>query len=575
MARAKTKDKPSAKEKRKGTHLTSNVRVEIVGPLGVKMSEIYPHMHAIRSMTHRCLNSALSRVAIEDALCSEGHDGKTWGPAAYAGIEKRLEDEREYAEKRRKKSAAALLAINKEISSLEKALAKRKSKGKQDKLAELQKKQRSEELNVSLFSAVEDVTALPSGIKDAMANKATSAFKLYKKESFLGTRSLPSFRNNSPIYVRDGREHWNIYKDKRGFILEVKLHPGRTSKVKFVLKTEHGGDISHLQRMTDVKGLESGIFKLGDLKLLYKKKKWFAQMSYSWLKPKQKEISMKRVAAVRRGLRHFMVVAFAGKNPFVGPWMSGGDITAVRQQFDARVHEEAYKFKQHPEPSIFEAKRKFAERADSLRKHRRELGDAARGHGVTRREQRVTRLRDKEANWVKTKCQQAAAWLADACEKRGIGLILLEDWNKDIEDHYLAQCNNEHLRRILQQFPFYLLKESVVWAAKKKGIAVRVIPVQYAYDTCPKCGHQDEDQYDRKGRVFECIKCKTKRPIEQALAWHMLNSAGVEGAAASMAAAEKSKQQTVSETAQRTGTIKKTNGKPKRRNTCREERLSL
>jgi IS605 OrfB family transposase len=539
----KKKKKENLKEKRKNTHLTGNVRVQIVTPINMKWDEIGPHMHAIRGMTHRCLNDAVSRVAIEDAMTRAGEGGKTWGPAAYAAIEKRLEEERVYAEKRFEKANLALVGLEKKIATIK----------NKKKLEELEQKKRSETWNVEHFGVIRQMFALTSGIKDAMASRAISAFKLFKKESYLGSRSLPSFRNNSPIYVRDGQHHWNIYKDDRGFVLEVKLHPGRVGKVKFVLKTEHGGEIAHLQRMTDKKALDSGLYKLGDLKLIWHKKKWLAQMSYSWPKPLQKEIDMNRVVAVRRGIRHFMVLASTGKNPYVGPWMSGGDVVAAKQQFDSRALKNGKRYKLPKEDNVFEKKKEFAERLDSLRKHNRELSDSAKLHGVARREQRITSLRTKEKNWVRTKCQQVAAWLVSFCVKRGIGLILLEDWNKEIQEFYLEQCDNEHLKKILQQFPFYMLKECIEWAAKKEGISVKVVSVQYVYSICPKCGYEDEDQYNKRSRLFECFnpKCKTKRPLEFIMAWHMLKQGGAGGVDVSMERAERNTREAVNQKAKK------------------------
>jgi hypothetical protein len=67
-----------------------------------------------------------------------------------------------------------------------------------------------------------------------------------------------------------------------------------------------------------------------------------------------------------------------------------------------------------------------------------------------------------------------------------------------------------------------------------------VVSVQYVYNVCPKCGYEDEDQYNKRSRLFECFnpKCKTKRPIEFIMAWHMLKQAGAEGVEVSMERAE-------------------------------------
>ena len=505
---------PVKEEAKKERPLVANVTVEIAKPLNKQWDEIGPYMHAVRGMMHQCLNDAVTRVAVEDAISkTTDEDSLKWGPAAYAAIEKRIKENTEYFAERLKKHRKKKKKDIKDLPAWE----------REDKRLELRT----------------SIDAFSSGIKDAVSSKAISAFKTFKKDSFLGTRSLPSFNNTSPIYIRDGDASWTIHREKKGYVVSIKLFPGRTGKVKFAIKAVGGSAHAHLKRMIDEEAIAKGTYKRGNMKLIWHetKRKWLAQLCYSWPQPPAKKISMKRIVAVRRGIRYFMVMGVTGDNPDIRPWIDKGDILAVKQQFKERI--------------------------GSLQRHKRELGGAALKHGVPRREQRVTALRSKEKNWVKTKCQRAAAALIKYALAHGAGLIAIEDWSIPLPKEQLALVENDHLRGLLEKFPFYQLKECILWAAKKEGIQVVEVNMRDTYDTCPKCDYKEEAQYDKSTRVFECFnpKCKTKRPIEYAMVWHMLKRAGGKGVDKAM---QKVDEDTEAEATKLVKKIKKTqNGKKK------------
>lgn len=549
------------KEKR----LVANVTVGLAFPIDGDWDEIGPHLHAVRGVMHRCLNASISAVAVQDAVTkTTNYTGDKWGHAAYAAIENRLKDDQEYysqklkhlidgtlppkpkkdtdekdGKKRRppKPFAERVVILTEKIKRAQKKLDKKPGDVEAQKgLENAENALRKLENEKTYLEAKANMGALGSNIKDAIARKAVKAYKVYLKESLAGTRSLPTYNNNSPIFLRDGDGSWTLHREKKYYVLSVKVHPGRTGKVRFALKHVDGSAHSHLKKMMDKEAIESGEVKLGDMKLIWHpKKKWLAQLCYSWPKPEPKKINMKCIVAIKRGLRHFMLMAATGANPDIRPWIDGGDIIAVTRQFDART-DGLYRNNE----SILAKKREFMEVMESLQRHSRELGSAGRKHGKTRREQRITKLRHKERNWIMTKCQRAAAALIAFCIKHGAGLIVIESWGTPLNEHQLSLIENERLRALMARFPYYLLKSCIIWAAKKAGITVVEVSMKDTYHTCPKCGYKDEIQYNMSTKMFKCLnpRCKTERAIEQASIWHMLKRAGGKGVDKSMKKAD-------------------------------------
>lgn len=533
------------KEEKKEKYLTANVTVGLGLSLNAEWDEIGPYLHALQSMMHQCLNDAVSRVAIEAEKATIPElEGMKLGPAAYKAIEERVEQNHNYYSKRfedlmngkvnkdgKKMPGFEVREKNhdEEIDKAKKWLAKKpadpKRQARVEKAENALKKLQSEKKRLEEKSRIK---LLSSNIKDDLASKAISAYRKWRSESLLGTRSLPTFNNTSPIYLRDSSASWTIHRDKKGYVLSMKLYPGRTGKICFGLKEVNGSAHAHLKRMIDEKAIESGQHKLGNMKLIWKnkKRKWVAQLCYSWERPAPKPLDMSRIVAVRRGIRSFMVMGATGKNPDIRTWIDGGDIIAAKHQFKNRIKKEKKYSKKRKSDNVITRKQQFSNHIGSLQRHRRELGTAALKHGKTRKEQRVVLMRNKERDWIKTKCQRAAAYLRKFILKHEAGLLAIEDWSRPVSEQQLAMIENEHMRKIIEKFPFYQLKEAVKWAVEKEGVKVVEVSMKDTYTTCPKCGYKDDGNYTKATRTFECLKCKTKRPVEQIMVWHILKRAG-------------------------------------------------
>jgi len=347
------------------------VKAEIIKPIGATWEEVGPHLHALRNVSHRMLNTAITACAIADAERGESKKKLVFESVAYEATKTALERDRDFAQ--------AMLAIGKTKDPIARERLERRA-----------------------------MLSVPSNIYNAASMKASQRYKTDRVEVFTGKKSLPSFRSGAPIFVRDGDRAWSIVKDGNGYTLVVKIYGGRSGSVRFALAFDGGSAFAHAKRLTDEEAIERGDIKRGDLKLVWleRKRKWLAIMSYGFPKPLC-TLEPNRALAVHLGIRSFLTTATGDGD--AGPLFDGGDIVAFKGQMDRRKR--------------------------SLQRHRRELGTGARGHGVERRAATYRKLEDKEQRFVRTKCQQAASAVVKRAAAKGCGMVLIEDYSpKEMAD---------------------------------------------------------------------------------------------------------------------------------------------
>lgn len=318
-----------------------------------------------------------------------------------------------------------------------------------------------------------------------VSNQAFSKWKKWKKEAWKGTMSLPSFNAKSPIFVAgDGVK---VEASDGNVVLSLRLTTeGWTS---IIVKPYHTSG------RAAVKKILSSPSCVGDVRLIQEthdgKKKWQAFLSYSF---DVSEVATGRTMALHRGVRTFLSAAVAsegGKEAYTTILETGEDI---------RRHKDVYKIRRR-----------------SLGRQGRQLGMGAKGHGVARRYERVTRLEDAEDRWVATKCQEVAAHAIRLGERKGVNRILIEDWTNPAKDG--APELGEHVEFVVRSFPLARLRTAIEWAAKKKGWAVEVVPSDYNSRTCPSCGFVNEAT---KKDMFRCSECLLERSVDVVYAWNML-----------------------------------------------------
>ncbi len=318
-----------------------------------------------------------------------------------------------------------------------------------------------------------------------LSNAAFARWQKWKKEAWKGTMSLPSFKSPSPIYVVG--QGVKLTSENGSAVLSVQLLKGPWTRI--VVRPYHTSGFAAIKRI--LQNPDS----MGDLRLVREthdgKQKWQAFVAYSF---EVEEVSKGRTMALHRGVRNFLSVAISregSQEAYTTILETGEDIRRYKDVYKARLR--------------------------SLSSHRRQLGTGAKGHGHARHYERVTKLKGAEERWVRTKCQEVAAHAIRLGERRGVTRILIEDWTNPAKDG--APELGKHVEQIVRSFPLAQLREAILWAAKKKGWEVEVVPSDYNSRTCPNCGTVNEDV---NGTTFRCSKCLLERSVDVIYVWNML-----------------------------------------------------
>ena len=322
-----------------------------------------------------------------------------------------------------------------------------------------------------------------------------------------GKTSLPSAKQGQPICIAG--QGVKFYAHDGVAVLDVSLvTSGRT---QLVVQACDGSGFARLRRLLDapdrigsVKLIEkkaTGSVRVTDEKTAARKSCWLAYVSFSSPKPEQKSgLTM----AVHRGVTKFLTVAV---------------------QRSAKGAMDAYATVLETGEDILKHKAAYAARRRSLGQQGRQLGAGAKGHGVDRRMERVTRLEDAEARWVLSKCQETAAHMVKLARAKGVGRLLLEDWNNPAQNG--APELGKRLEYLVRSFPMAQLRSCIEWAAKKEGLLVDIVPTDYNSRDCPACGHRHNAAHVG---TFHCAnpKCELERDVDVVFAWNMLLRDGKE-----------------------------------------------
>lgn len=324
-----------------------------------------------------------------------------------------------------------------------------------------------------------------------VAGAAFARWQKWRKEAWKGTMSLPTFKANSPIYVAGAGV--KLQSEDGVTILKLRLVQGPWTEI--LVCPYHTSGFSALRKIL------SDPECIGDVRLSREnhdgKKKWQAFLSYSF---EVAAIEKGRTMALHRGLRNFLSLAVSGEGT------KEAYTTILETGEDVQRHKEIYQLRRR-----------------SLASQGRQLGAGAKGHGHTRRYERLTKLEDSEERWVTTKCQEVAAHAIRIGEQRGVNQILIEDWTNPAKDG--APELGEHVERLVRQFPLARLRDAITWAAQKKGWTVKEVSSAYNSRTCPHCNEVNEPV---KGPTFKCSKCLLERSVDVIYVWNMLLNEGKE-----------------------------------------------
>jgi IS605 OrfB family transposase len=250
--------------------------------------------------------------------------------------------------------------------------------------------------------------------------------------------------------------------------------------VTFAVIAGHG---SHWARLRALATSEEGV-KHGDVKLTYsvREKKWYAIVAYSEPAPvAPANLDPDVVMVVHRGQRNLLVAATNRGNYSV--LATGSKLRSFKRRMMARRH-------------------------DMQNVTRAERGGAAHGHGRKRRYELPERLSEREANFVKTLCQQMGARVVQLAKHWGAGTIVIEDYGGIDPDKERGK------RQALERFPNQQLRTCIEWSLRKVGLKLGTYEHRFMSQTCPQCGNVEATQHNLRTGVFHCRNCSFDRPVD-------------------------------------------------------------
>jgi IS605 OrfB family transposase len=453
--------------------IITGVLLELKKPLNEDWEEFGQQLRGLRSLSHRLLNSGMLGLVTDLHNFEERkRNGKTAPdekPKLYSYPHICAERDA-YASWARERARQVREAASTANYSAQKARSEAK---KAEALKDVAK---HETEATKLESRVALAESIPGDVL-AYANYITDK----KFRQWLKVRAedrLPMFKKKSPIFLPPVACKI-VEVEKTSVHLSLKLRgKGRVEVAAIPVSG------SAWQSM---RWISSGEAKPGDCKISYdeRKKKWFARITVTRPRPEAPAVKSGVVLAVNRGRNNFLyAVANDGRGGNV-IW-PGSDILHFKQQIRAR-----------------------GAQLKSMRHHR---GSGARGHGRERFFKAETMLDKKEANFVHTVCQQAAAELNRRATMIGAGTIVIEDF---------STIENEDLRYI-ERWPWAQLKSAIAWMCEKTGRTLVEVPSEYISSECPRCKNLDVTQASLTG-TFHCKSCGYERANDFVACYSMLN----------------------------------------------------
>lgn len=122
------------------------------------------------------------------------------------------------------------------------------------------------------------------------------------------------------------------------------------------------------------------------------------------------------------------------------------------------------------------------------------------GRGRQKKLEPLEKLRDKEANWVKTKNHIFSREVIKVATQLGAGVIQMEklrNFGKDRNGNV-----EERTKFILRNWSYFELQTMIEYKAKMEGITVKYINPAYTSQICSCCGERGER---KEQAVFKCL----------------------------------------------------------------------
>lgn len=300
-------------------------------------------------------------------------------------------------------------------------------------------------------------------------NRAVKRWKADRNDIVRGHKSIASYKEDTPIDLHD--KAVGLTKEAGEYRLVVSLASiafrrelGRTSG-QFLILIDPGNKSSRdiLDRCID------GRYKISASQLIYKKKKWFLNLAYSFDAAAAPELDPDKILGVDMGIvcPAYMAVC----NSLERLRIDGGEIDAFRKQLERRKWE--------------------------LQRQGKYCGQGRIGHGVKTRIEPVNFARERISNFRDTVNHKYSRCIVDFAIKNGCGTIHLEN---------LSGIAVDKTDKFLKNWTYYDLQNKIRYKAEELGITIRFIEPQYTSQRCSRCGHINKE--NRRGQAdFKCLEC--------------------------------------------------------------------
>lgn len=266
----------------------------------------------------------------------------------------------------------------------------------------------------------------------------TLVCKKYKTDAFevkIGKKSLATYRSDIPMPIRAADiSNWKKSEEDGNYTFFVYGLP---------FKTYFGKDLSHNEEIFD-RALVSGDYKLCDSSLVLEKKgkkiKMFLLTVFSFDKEKIK-LSQKKVATCRLSL-NYPIVILEKKDKFF-------HIGTAEEYLHRRL-----------------AIKGALTRVQKSSKYNKG------GKGRDIKMQATDRFKKTEDNYINSRMHLYSRMLIDYCIKRGIGKIVLDNYEEVVEQ---THDGTEKGKFLLASWSYYNLADKIKYKAAKVGIIVEVV----------------------------------------------------------------------------------------------------
>ncbi|MEI4800381.1 transposase [Bacillus sp. FJAT-51639] len=300
---------------------------------------------------------------------------------------------------------------------------------------------------------------LMSDTKDGITSKVTQDYKNDCKAGLLyGKRSLRNYRKDNPLLVR-GRS-LKFYKENEDYF--IKWNKGIVFKCILHIRKKNIAELKSV-----LENVLLNTYKVCDSSISFDNKEMILNLSLNIPDKETQDYIPGRIVGVDLGIKIPAYVSLSDKVYVRKGIGSIDDFLRVRTQMQER-----------------------------RRRLQKSLAAVKGGKGREKKLKALERLKEKEANFVKTYNHFLSTQIVTFAMKNQAGQINME----------FLEFDKMKNKSLLRNWSYYQLQTMIEYKAKREGIVVRYVDAYHTSQTCSKCGHYEEGQRNTQEK-FVCKNC--------------------------------------------------------------------